>query len=484
MKNNTIEVRLNSYGTLEVVTIPVKLYRDSYNVVKLRVNAPYKENSELKVYLADNDEAGDQVWSSKAYSLPFKEYTNINGATYNVYEDYVPQEFCANNGDIRITFAQIVDNDGVEQLITSGSLNLFVAGDGFNYNGVEISDYDNLAIQLNSVLQYSKDYDLKIKTQEEFEAFYRSLDDGTCTASSVLFVGNGGDLTFTRSDGLGLLLPSTIIRVDGINRAKIKVFNFNGTGTSSAIGYAHIPVATFPYTMSNLAVSCIASPGCTGIAIRNVINLTNCIARGYSSGRSGNGNVLAGAGIGIEGCKNVINCECHGYGGTGNTETRGQAWGVYNCEDIVNTISSIEFADQSTNSNAFYECKNIVNCQATNGKVGFNSCTNVVNGVADQCEIGFEYGERISNCKTTQCSSIGFSNVNNLCNCHVDGSEKAYSACYNLASCTGSSVSELYYNSYYISATKEDIEETKFYVDSQIGDFSALLQDINSGEGV
>ena len=155
MKHNTIEIKLNSYGTLEVVSIPVKLYRDSYNIVKLRVNAPLKEKTMLKVYSSSRDEAGEQIWDSATYSLPQKTTTKIDGVDYNVYEGYIPQEFCLKEGDIVLTFAQVVDNSGIEEILTSGTLNLYISGEGFNYNGVntgiKLSEMDGLAIKVNGL---------------------------------------------------------------------------------------------------------------------------------------------------------------------------------------------------------------------------------------------------------------------------------------------------------------------------------------------
>lgn len=155
MKHNTIEIKLNSYGTLEVVSIPVKLYKDSYNVVKLRVNAPLKEKTMLKVYSSSRDDAGEQIWTSDTYSLPQKTTTKIDGVDYNVYEGYIPQEFCEKEGDVVITFAQVVDNNGMEEILTSGTLNLYISGEGFNYNGVntgiKLSEMDGLAIKVNGL---------------------------------------------------------------------------------------------------------------------------------------------------------------------------------------------------------------------------------------------------------------------------------------------------------------------------------------------
>ena len=155
MKHNTIEIKVNSYGTLDVVTIPVKLYKDSYNVVKLRVLAPDKsEDAIVKVYSTSRDVAGDQVWTSETHSVPSTKETKVFGnETYRVYETMFPQEFCAESGNIMLTFAQVVTVSGAEEIITSGTLNLYISGEGFNYAGVKISDYDVLAGKVNEVIE-------------------------------------------------------------------------------------------------------------------------------------------------------------------------------------------------------------------------------------------------------------------------------------------------------------------------------------------
>jgi hypothetical protein len=154
MSNNTIEIKVNSGGTLEVVTIPVKLYKDSYKAVKLRVKVPKTDGTILKVYGSDRDEAGEEVWTTSAYSLPYKNDEIINNQTYNVYEDYIPEEFCAKNGELFLTFSQgIMDGEIWNAIITSGTLNLYVSGEGFNYAGVEIPESDKLAYKINELFE-------------------------------------------------------------------------------------------------------------------------------------------------------------------------------------------------------------------------------------------------------------------------------------------------------------------------------------------
>lgn len=153
-KKDTIEIKLNSYGTLDVVCVPVKLYKDSYKVVKLRVLAPDKSGAVVKVYSTGRNVAGEQVWTSEIHSVPStKETKTFGDATYRVYETTLPQEFCLESGDLNLTFAQVVTTSGAEEIITSGTLNLYIGGEGFNYAGVKVSDYDVLAGKVNEVIE-------------------------------------------------------------------------------------------------------------------------------------------------------------------------------------------------------------------------------------------------------------------------------------------------------------------------------------------
>ena len=90
-EKDVIKVKLTTYGTLEVVCIPVNLNKDSYKFVKLQCMVPKTENSKddaiLKVYSSTIDETGKVVWNSETYSLPYKETITIRNFEYEVYED-------------------------------------------------------------------------------------------------------------------------------------------------------------------------------------------------------------------------------------------------------------------------------------------------------------------------------------------------------------------------------------------------------------
>lgn len=347
MRKDTIEVKLTSYGTLEVVTIPVKLYKDSYKVVKLRVIAEDRDDAVLKVYGSGTDESGENVWTTQAYLLPYVDKDFINGVACNVYEDYLPQEFCSKDGDLILNFAQVVlESNEVVEVVTSGELNLFVSGNGFNYNGVVISQQDSLANKINQVLANTGGYDLKIRTQGEFEAFCQSIEDGTCTATSVLFVGDGGNLKFSKIGGYGLWLPTTLKRIDGINNAIIYATDNSVDNYHSAyvLSYKDKPIED-GYSISNLTI--ISEMG------------------GDTRPLSALGN-----------CVNVINC--HVY-----VDLFNFSMGIVNCENLVN-CSVIANDPKSTGAKqAYYNCKNLVNCSVNYGRQ-------------------FWYCEGLSNCLVTE----------------------------------------------------------------------------------
>lgn len=155
-KTETIQVRLTNYGTIDVVSVPTKIYKDSYNVMKLSCVVPKNdiEGARIcKVYATDVDEAGNTIFTSETYNLPYKEDVSINGFEYVVYEDWLPAEFCDRGGNLTLNFAEgIIDNENeIVQLNVSGQFNLFVSGDGYNHAGVKVSNYDSVAAKVNEL---------------------------------------------------------------------------------------------------------------------------------------------------------------------------------------------------------------------------------------------------------------------------------------------------------------------------------------------
>jgi hypothetical protein len=419
MKHNTIEIKLNSYGTLEVVTIPVKLYKDSYNVVKLRVNAPFKENSMLKVYASGRDEAGEQVWTSATYPLYLNEEISpikIDGVNYNVYEAYMPQEFCTESGDIALTFTQVINNGGVEEVLTSGTLNLYISGEGFNYNGVKISDYDAVSIKINEALAYYKykDYDLKIKTQSEFDSFIESLYNKTCTAKDILIIGGEN---YVLNLSAPLPISYNINKIDGANNATIQINDVSNVTLSYFIGYDtdYGESPDLSKAFRNIHFNCRVK-GDT-ICLRGLIGLENVICNVYDVSETGGTlatafsecvklykSVAKGSCRGFVGCDGLVEC-CtqHNIGGQAYTNCNNlvnckadivsNLYCYIGCSNLVNCKGGVARGySSSINAYTYKDCRNIINCGGIGGKAVFYNCSNVsqgykIDGAEEQVEI-------------------------------------------------------------------------------------------------
>lgn len=184
-KTETIQVRLTNYGTIDVVSIPTKIYKDSYKVMRLSCIVPkVKEagNRLCRVYQTDTDEAGNTIFTSHVHDLPAVRPQDggeitIDGFEYVVYEDIFPQEFCENAGHITLNFAEGIydevagdDGETIKEFVrvnVSGQLNLFIHGDGFNFAGTKISDYDAVAGKVNEIIgDYVKHEELTLENIE------------------------------------------------------------------------------------------------------------------------------------------------------------------------------------------------------------------------------------------------------------------------------------------------------------------------------
>lgn len=219
-------------------------------------------------------------------------------------------------------------------------------------------------------LAANKVYDLIIKTQEEFEEFYAQLDAGTFTGHSVLFVGDGGNLQFTRNDGGCLALPPTLTCVDGINNAIIKITVTNETPrysgvTPSAIIYKSKNEDT-QYSMSNLKLILVANVSAYGIALcKNLINV-ECEASGYS--------IPAVFYL----CINLVNCV-----GTATNSANTSSYVFVLCKYLINCTATA----RDGYSRAFNECETLVNCYgraiSNTSAVAFYKCVQLSNCMAD-----------------------------------------------------------------------------------------------------
>jgi hypothetical protein len=157
-EKDKIKVRLTSYGSLQVVTIPVKLHKDSYNIVGLECLVPKvvtEDSTMVKVYASTLDVSGAEVWSSATYDMVYQQDVPVGNDMFEQYTCPMPEEFCSQDGDITLTFAQVFGNENQEitSTITSGNLNLYIDGSGYNFAGVQMANTDYIATEINNLKQ-------------------------------------------------------------------------------------------------------------------------------------------------------------------------------------------------------------------------------------------------------------------------------------------------------------------------------------------
>jgi hypothetical protein len=143
---------------LQVITIPVKLHKDSYNIVGLECLVPKvvtEDSTMVKVYASTLDVSGTEVWSSATYDMVYQQDVPVDNDMYEQYTCPMPEEFCSQDGDITLTFAQVFVNNNQEitSTITSGNLNLYIDGSGYNFAGVQMANTDYIASEINNLKQ-------------------------------------------------------------------------------------------------------------------------------------------------------------------------------------------------------------------------------------------------------------------------------------------------------------------------------------------
>lgn len=297
-----------------------------------------------------------------------------------------------------------------------------------------------------------KQYDLIISTQAEFENFYATLDNETCTAKSVLFVGNGGTASFLRSDGKGLHLPSTLKVVAGINSASIRITNFDGTSLAG-IYYTSKPT-DINYSLSTLSVTVISN-SVNSICLQKCINISNCILKAYQySSRTARA---------VSYCKNISHCdilaECRA---NENGIVAGTSYGIYESDYAVDCTVTARGADDTAGiegGNFYFGCVVTVDALSTKGQAyGYQyaqylyGCTATIN--SGHIISGFEMCYYLTACTSTL-KATGSYNYD-------------YSQCSYPVTCisTNSKAAKLYNNCFHVNATLDDIPENYVTTDT------------------
>ena len=176
-------------------------------------------------------------------------------------------------------------------------------------------------------------YDRTIKTQADFDSFCSAITNGTMTDKRILFVGDGGSLTFTKEVG-GILLPNTVYEVKGINNAKISIAEVE-SDSAFGIAYAGTISNENKCIVDGLYVE-VMSNQLSVVGIKSFFNVNNCFvySESYGAGASSTG---------FYGCKNLENCSTY-VGSTGV---------------------------------AYDNCDKLVNCVAEEYEILYKNCTNV-----------------------------------------------------------------------------------------------------------
>lgn len=162
-EKNKIKVVLTAYGSLTVVSIPMKLYKDSYRFTDIECLVPKTINSIdksfVKIYANTINTLGEKIWASQTYNLPYEKTVSIDGFEYEVYCGDFPEEFCKINGSLEVTFAYgtLNENDEFLSRLPSATLNLYIGGNGYNPAGVVIAQHDVTAAKVNELTKTKVD---------------------------------------------------------------------------------------------------------------------------------------------------------------------------------------------------------------------------------------------------------------------------------------------------------------------------------------
>ncbi len=222
-------------------------------------------------------------------------------------------------------------------------------------------------------------YDVVIRTQDEFETLISSST--WFGVKSVAFVGNGGDLKFTRSDGSGVFVPNNVTRIEGYANATISVANFVYNNATNPGAVWRNAAAADSITISELMIEC-NSTTTTSNGFVNCNKLTNCTSNCTSTSTSTTSIYT----YGFVNCDYLTNCIAITSTSV-TTQTSSSvhySYGFNNCDYLTNCtstptctcISGYAYANGFVNCNKLTNCTS--NCTSTSTPIyGFNGCTKV-----------------------------------------------------------------------------------------------------------
>lgn len=253
-------------------------------------------------------------------------------------------------------------------------------------------------------------YDLIITSQTEFESFCSSISNSTCTAASVLFVGDGGDLKFTKSDGTGIQLPTTLKIISGINNAIINL----GSISTNGLYYETRPTSD-DYSINNITIKCSSSTAGNDAVISNCINLTNVTALSI-------GSVATLCPSAFKNCYYLNYCIANGAAMSAYDncrylhDCRGTSTGSYASSDTYSFCTYLDGCYGDSNASTYYYCTNLVGCRSNSGYRGFYNC------------------KQVKSCSSTA-SYRSYDDCYNLYDCEANRSSSTSTSWYGFENC-------------------------------------------------
>lgn len=228
-----------------------------------------------------------------------------------------------------------------------------------------------------------------IRTQAQFDALINDPDWGG--GSGVIFDGaevGGTGFVYRATQNKGIKVPGNILRIQGVNNAKIVVESFvYDSSIGNAAFWRELKTYNEDLYVRDLSVYCVpASVSEEGaVVFKNFRNMTGCMA-------SANGD----KGIMFDNCDNLINC-------TGKVGSAGTAFNF--CTNLISCNGSGRFG--------FYMCENLVNCTGTGlgqNLVGYEGRA-------------FSYCKSLSNCTAhgINATAYGYSNCSYCATCRKSG---------------------------------------------------------------
>lgn len=244
-------------------------------------------------------------------------------------------------------------------------------------------------------------YDTVISSQADFEEWYNQLDAETYKGESVLILSG----TYSRSDGKGLHLPTTLKQLHGLGQVTISTSSYAGNSDNAFIYYTTKPSGK-GYSIRNISVYVRQSGTYEARAFRNCINLELCNAE--CQGPNSQCTTFSE-------CTNLINCSASG-------SAIHSYYGFYNCTDLINCTCS----SANPSGYGFFNCTRLVNCtgDVKNGLTIFYNCKDISN-----CEVTIE---------SSTYTGKGFYGCNKLTNCTVNSSSSkavCFDTCSSLTNC-------------------------------------------------